>query len=383
MLKSVRNTRFAMRLAGAACLLPALLPAQLPTTIRMSSEVSPPGGLVQMKVLLTSPQPILSGTTKADMDGPFFDDIEGIALFSPTGDVAGAAVVNGFSVSTQFTSPNGTFGSSLDYPVMTVAIRVSANAIPGQTVPITLNPLSNWSALTGGLTLELKPGSATVGGSLAITNVVPGGGFLPAGTTVSIQGVGFSPKTQIKCKELKLDTVRFVSSNEIQIRLKTAAFMDGVQILAQNPDKSQVEYFSYLRGVPVGASTDPLLAKTVPVFSTNTAVEVVMYPTVSPINPAFVTGLAIQNPALSASDVRLELYNPDHSVAARARVQLQPGTRMTRTLAEWFGVTPVFGSLVHLVSSQPAQLLGLLGDVPHGTVQPVVLRSLTPGSFRP
>src|SRR5437762_1403282 len=92
-----------------------------PTTIRVTDEIAPAGGMAQLKVQLTSPKPITTGNMSIDMSGVFFDSIDGIALFSSTGDVAGAAVVNGGRVNVRFTSPNSTFGTSLDYPILTVA----------------------------------------------------------------------------------------------------------------------------------------------------------------------------------------------------------------------------------------------------------------------
>src|SRR5215831_15957463 len=105
------------------CLMCVPMAAQVaPTTIRVTNEVAPPGGMAQMKVQLTSPKPITTGNMSVDMSGVFFDAIDGIALFSSTGDVVGAAVVNGGKVNVEFTSPKGTFGTSLDYPILTIAL---------------------------------------------------------------------------------------------------------------------------------------------------------------------------------------------------------------------------------------------------------------------
>ena len=71
------------------------LSAQSLTTMRVSSEVAPVGGMAQMKLLMTSPKPIITGLTAFDLTDVSFDSIDGINLFSPTGDVAGAAVING------------------------------------------------------------------------------------------------------------------------------------------------------------------------------------------------------------------------------------------------------------------------------------------------
>src|SRR5690242_7837436 len=97
-----------------------------PTTVRVSSEVAPPGGIAQVKVLLTSPKPITSGGMFADLSAVSFDSIDGISLFSSTGDVEAAAIVSAGKVNVTFTSPNGTFGTDLDYPILTIAVRLSS-----------------------------------------------------------------------------------------------------------------------------------------------------------------------------------------------------------------------------------------------------------------
>ena len=50
-----------LRFASLRPCVPARSAQVLPTTIRVSSETAPPGGMAQMKVLLTSPMPISSG----------------------------------------------------------------------------------------------------------------------------------------------------------------------------------------------------------------------------------------------------------------------------------------------------------------------------------
>src|SRR4051794_14109865 len=97
---------------AAACF---TAPAQVaPITLRVSSETAPAGGMAQMKVLMTSPKPITSGGMYMSLADMSFESIDGIALFSDTGDVSGAAVVDGGKVNVQFTSPNGTFGTNAD-----------------------------------------------------------------------------------------------------------------------------------------------------------------------------------------------------------------------------------------------------------------------------
>src|SRR3954469_3119833 len=107
------------------CMSCAPLVAQVaPTTIRVTDEVAPSGGMAQVKVLLTSPKPITTGNMWMDFSSGFYDSIDGIALFSPTGDVVGAAVVHSGRLNVRVSSPKGTFGTTTDYPLLTAAFRL-------------------------------------------------------------------------------------------------------------------------------------------------------------------------------------------------------------------------------------------------------------------
>jgi hypothetical protein len=212
--------------------------------------------------------------------------------------VDGAAVVNGGLVNMRFTSPNGTFGATLDYPIMTVAMRLKPTAQNGQVFPVALNPAASfWQNLLGlPMAVELQPGSITVGGSISITNVVPGGGSLPAGGTFRILGMGFSAKTKVRVNPLIASSIQVVSSEEILVTVLNAGVLDGTRITVVNPDKSSDIYYSYMRGVPMGASARPLLGRTVPAFSSKTMFDAVLPSTISPlVNADYFTAIAWEN----------------------------------------------------------------------------------------
>src|SRR5689334_20555690 len=96
---------------------------QAPPTVRIPDEIAPPGGIAQIKVQVTSPMPILTGFADFDLSQVSFASVDGINLFNPNGDVAGAAVINGTTLGVRFISPQGTFGTNVDYPLLTAAIR--------------------------------------------------------------------------------------------------------------------------------------------------------------------------------------------------------------------------------------------------------------------
>jgi IPT/TIG domain-containing protein len=349
-----------------------LLSAQTtPATIRVANIAVPPGGGGQIQVLLTSPRPILTGMMMMDFGAGAFDSIDGIALFSPTGDVSGAAVVNGNTVTARFFSPAGNFGTSLDYPLMTIAFTVPENATPGARIPLNLDPSSLLLNLLGATPLEFKPGTLTIGGSLSIKNVVPGGGMLPAGTVVTIYGTGFTPKTKFRLKEVPA-SMQFVSASEIQFTLQAPVAMDGQMIQLENPDKSTATYYSYLRGRPVGHSSHALLAATVPLFSTKTFGHAILPPMLVPqLNSDYLAGVALQNPNQEAVDIHLEQFDNSNQPMGSTTVTLQSGTRIVREIGEFIGVKAQFGSYLSVTANKPVQILGLVVNLKTDVVLPI------------
>ncbi len=355
--------------------LPLAAQTTLPT-IRVSSETIPAGGMAQMKVLLTSPKPITSGNMDLDMSDVSFDSIDGIALFNSTGDVGGAAVVKNGTVNVHFTSPKGTLGLDADYPLLTVALTLSKSAIPGQVFPVTLNPSASvWDDLLGApIAFEFQQGQITVGGSVSITNVIPGGGTLPGGATFSIYGIGFTPQTKVSLRGVNASAIQYVSPTEFRVTLRETGTLDGTLVTVQNPDNSIDTYYSYMRGVPVGESTQPLLAQTVPVFSIATANEAILPPTISAqVNPNYFTALALQNPNAATANVTVEAHTANGGLLGSTVVTLGSGARISREVSEWFGAALPTGGYLRVVSAQAVQALGLLGNDRTGVVQPVAV----------
>jgi hypothetical protein len=349
-------------------------------TIRVSSETAPPGGMAQMKVLLTSPKPITTGNMYIDMSDVSYDSIDGIALFNSTGDVGGAAVVRNGVVNVRFTSPKATFGLDADYPLLTVALTMKPSAIPGQTFPVTLNPSASvWDDLLGApIAFEFKQGKITVGGSVSITNVIPGGGTLPGGATFSIYGTGFTPQTKVSLRGVNASQIQYVSPTQFRVTLRETGTLDGALVTAQNPDNSIDTYYSYMRGVPVGQSAQPLLAQTTPIFSIATANEAILPPTISPqVNPSYFTALALQNPNAGPAAVTVEAHSANGGVIGSTVVTLPAGGRIAREASEWFGTVLPTGGYLRVLSAQPVQTLGLLGNKGTGVVLPLTLNIIS------
>src|SRR5215831_10726002 len=120
---------------------------------RVSDERSPPGGMIQLKVELTEPEPISTGDAnvggQGGAQGPLGSP-QGVALFAEGGDVSGAAVVSGQQLSIRFSSRHGTFGTIEDSPIIAVSIPVRPDAALGQTARLNLDPsMSFWVAPSG------------------------------------------------------------------------------------------------------------------------------------------------------------------------------------------------------------------------------------------
>jgi hypothetical protein len=305
-------------------------------------------------------------------DVPFLS-IDGIDLFSATGDVAGAAVIGKTHFGIRFSSPQGTFGTNADYPLMTAAIRLNSNCSPGQLIPVNLNiPASYWQGKLGTLQFEYKQGSITIGGSLAVANVIPGGGVLPAGGTFTIVGRGFSPKTQISVRHLNVSSVQYVSPTEMRATVRNGGRLDGALIEARNPDGSEVTYYSYMRGILNSSTARPLLAQTVPIFPMNPILEAVLPPTISSqLNADYFTAIALQNSGTASANIAIEAVGPGGAVVASKNLALAPRHRMQNELSELFGTTVPIGSHLHIVADEPVQMLGLLANRKTAVVTPV------------
>jgi hypothetical protein len=334
------------------------------------NESAPPGGLVQMKFMVTEPTPISSGGPIVKYDATTFDAVLGIELFCPTGDLNGVALIDGPVVATRYITSSGAQGT--DYPIMTMALHVRPDAVPGASTQFSLDSSSTWLlGLLGPATLKpMPPATVSVGGSISITNVVPGGGILPTGAVVSIRGMGFQPKTQVQLNAIKFSSIQMISPEEIQFTLAQDTNMTGQKIQVVNPDGSQDTYFSYLRGIPLGQSNQPLLADAVPIFSSMTYTMAVFNPVMPASSPQF-TGIAMQNSGLTDVPVNVSLYSSSNVLLGSSTLTLPSGNRLMREISELAsGAAPTSGSYVVVTADSPIQVFGFVGDNSAGTVTP-------------
>ncbi len=329
-------------------------------TLKIPDETVPAGGVAQMKFLNTEPTPISSGRPHSYYDDSLFDDVLGIQLFNPAADLNGVAVVQGTAIWIDFICNGSMTGT--DYPVMTMALHVRPDASLNQQTQFDL--ASNSTFDVNGVPAIVKPiapALVTVGGSVSIVNVVPGGGLLPAGAVVKVMGIGFQPRTQVQLSGIQAQSITVVSPTEIDIMLAQPADMTGKKIQVVNPDRSQDTYFSYMRGLNVGASSWPLLAGAIPIFSSVSHSQAT-FTTLTPAAASQIAGIAMQNQGLLATNVTVSLYSPANQPLGSASVALPSGHRLMREISELTGVAPPAGSYVVVSAGQPIQVFGFLAD---------------------
>ncbi|MBV9400856.1 MAG: hypothetical protein JO062_22955 [Bryobacterales bacterium] len=298
-----------------SCLLAASLAiAGTPLVLQISSETAPPGGWAQIKITAGAPTLIAGGDLTLDFDSSIFGPIANLAVFSATGDQIGYANVKGEHVDVHFSSASAGIGQLPNLPVFTVSVPVLATATPGMTSSITADP----SSLNGGTkwtdqntnqySVTVLPGTFTVGGTLSIQAITPGGGLLPSGTVLQVTGTGFDPSTSVAIDGVSITHVDFVSTTVLKLTLGGATEMTGKHVRVTNAAGARVDYFAALPsasadpgpGFPVITNLQPILP-----FTTYTNSQT-FNPVVSFSGYA---GFAMLNPNLAPATVTFEAFS--------------------------------------------------------------------------
>jgi hypothetical protein len=265
---------------------------------------------------------------------------------------------------------------SPDYPIITATVAVKQTAPLGLVAPLTIDAnTSFWQDLFGrNYPAEFKPGTVTVSAGLSVRNLVPGGGNVAAGSVVRMTGTGFVPATAVKIDGVDLASVRYSSPSELDLIVKSDANLQSKRVRVTNPDKSQVEYYSYLRGIETSPSAFGALANVRPIFPDKALSGAIFAaPAQLPWAQGLFTAVAVQNPNPLPTDVTVVVYSVGGGVAVSSTtVAVAPGARMTRELTELLGelrgLPPRF---LVILSPQPVQMVGIVGDTTVGTVLPL------------
>jgi hypothetical protein len=345
-----------------------------PVLLRVPDQQEPPGGLLAMTVMLTEPLPIIRASMALAFGPGPLGSIQDVALFSPTGNVSGTAVIDGGGISIVFNAPDGTLGTGgRDVTIAAIAIPVRDDANPGDQSPLTLDPNASWwmDPLGEPYAQEVRQGLLTVGGTLSITDVVPGSALVPANSTIAVLGMGFQPgpRLRVQIEGAEVRSTRFVSPTRLEVTVGQNTLMHGKRIRLTNGDQTMATYDSFLRSTPQGESSRLLLARTIPIFSLATFPEAYFNPFA---NPEHFSALAFRNPDSQSADISLDAYSADGQPIASTTLTLPGAQRISREVSELFpDVLFPTGSYVRAISTIPVQMLGLLGDDAAGTVLPV------------
>src|SRR5215813_196001 len=338
---------------------------------KVQNATVPPGGTFQFQLRLTEPKPIGHGSTRPTVPGRPI----GIALQDPIGQTAGVAIFDNNGIRINVNSPQASLGTDPDddFPILTVRTSIPSTTPVGKQFPVSIDSGSSfWFNAAGQLYPEkISSGTLTIGGTLSISDVLPGGGFQPPGTRITILGTGFRPDSRVSIEGVILNTgnTQFISSNEIDVLLPTGLQMDGARVRVRNPDQTSI-FFAYLHTQPVGQSTHPLLAKTYPLFARQTYSSATLHWLRA---GSQFTGLALQNPGATSATITLQTLSATGAVLGSTTISLSPGTKITRDLLEFFAGASAEAVSVTIQSTAPVQMLGLLGDDASGDVLPVMV----------
>lgn len=211
---------------------------------------------MQLKVSLAAPALVASGSISMDFDPAVFGSIARVAAFSATGDQIGFANAQGLHLDAQFSSPSAGIGQLPGLPVFAVWLPVLPGAAPGAVASITVDPTgSAWKDPLGNqYSVTVNPGKVTVGGTLSVASVTPGGGLIPAATVIQITGTGFNSTTTVSIDGVSVSAVQFVSSQEIDVTLGAPTEMTGKHVRVANATGAAVDYYAAL---PSAADNPP------------------------------------------------------------------------------------------------------------------------------
>ena len=332
-------------------------------------EPAPPGGSIQLKLsVIDEPTPIIVDRQPIGF-GADLGAVQGVTLLGAP-DAAGTGVIDGNLLVIRTVSPSATLGLS-SAPMIAVTIAVPDQAPVRTRASLTSDPAASSSLDPFGdpcVPDQLDQVRLVVKGAVSITDVLPGGGFLPAGSLVAVVGIGFQPEAQVLIDDVAVASTSWVDSSRIEVVTAVEAQLDGRRVSVSNPDGTGATYFSYLRATDLGKSARPLLADTEAIFPVQTQSSALF---AAPTSGTFF-GLALQNPEPADSIVSVELWDAG-SVVASASVALPPRTKISREVSELFpGVIPSAGSFFRLTATVPVQMLGLSGNESDGSVTPVL-----------
>jgi len=347
-------------------LLTSLSAANPTITLQVSSETAPStGGTAQFKIYLTQPALVSTASISMTFDPTIFGQILNVAAFSATGDQAGYANINGQQLTASFSSSSASFGQLPALPIFVVTVAVlpepqapppppPGTAIPAQpkdpagypTVAVTVDPTqSPWQDQQGNTyTVNVNPGTLTLNGSLSIQSATPGGGFLPGGTVVSINGTGFDESTTATIDGVSIAATQFVSAQQINVVLGGDMELTGKHLHVTTASQ-QSDFFCSLPSIPanVTSSIFPILP-----FATYTNVSWQYV-----VEGAYAEQVALLNPTIFPVTVTFFFVNSSSITTVSSPLTIPPGELY------WLNATTFSNGLgaLAMLSSAPIRML--------------------------
>src|ERR1035437_4946533 len=267
--------------------------APAPINLRVSSEVAPAGTSVQFKLRSDSPALISSGVVTIDLDPAVFGEISDVTVFGAAGDALGYARVAGRHAEVHFSFPSGSIGQ---LPGLPIAV-LSAPVFVGATVPVTIDPtLAPWLDTNGKpYTVTAAPGAFRSGGAMWLRSVTPGGGYLPAGTVLRVNGGGFDATTKGAVDGVSIATQQPIDPQHIELTLGGATEMTAKHMTVTNGSGERQEFFTAIPSAPsTSVSPFPGVFPIVPLYVS----QKITANSSIPSNGGVQNGLALMNQKL-------------------------------------------------------------------------------------
>jgi hypothetical protein len=316
-----------------------------------------------VRFTLTEPRPIGSTGSGIALEGFAAD---GVALWSANGEACGVGLLQNGVLHFSAIDPSGVLGNSGEYPFLTIALTVPNGLTNGTSFPFTWTPGSWISSPSGPLLLSVKTGTVTIGGSLSISGIYPGGGTYPAGSLIRILGTGFQNNIHIQT-HVKYSSIS-ITPNEIDLYLKEQTTLDSQSVQLVNPDGSSATYFAYLKGVLVRQPSADLLKSAEFAFPLQTHALATVGPASALANGQWVA-LALQNPNPGPAVVTIALPSQNKS----SSILLPSAGRIADTLSDLLnGATIQPGDTVQVTSTAMIQIMGINGDDQAQTLAPFI-----------
>jgi uncharacterized protein (TIGR03437 family) len=332
-------------------LVPGSLCAANPTiTVQVSSETAPPGGTAQFKIALSAPALVSTAAISMTFDPTIFGPILNVAAFSATGDQAGYANVNGQQLTASVSSSSASLGQLPDLPIFVVTVPV-LQGVTSTAATVTVDPtLSPWQDQQGDTyTVNVIPGTLTLGGSLSIQSVIPGGGVLPSATIVSVNGTGFDASTTAAIDGVSIASTQFVNARQINVTLAGATELTGKHLHVTTGAGAQSDFFCSLSSAP--ANVSPTVFPLLPLTTyTNVAWD-------RPDDADYNESAVLLNQSLTPVTVTFFSVSPNEFVTVLPSITIAPGNLYLLPLLT--GLGPIY-----MLSSAPIRMIEYRVDQP-------------------